>query len=129
MPVTPPTGIEHIIECVTDPDAEPSRLTLLRFLERVQLRDLERTRGWMGQEEQGAAAAGRGQEHDGPREAEWLIEHGLTGRSPAYVHVGGCWSGGRRSRGVPRDEALRALAQGVEPCPQCRPDTELGLLE
>ncbi|MET8575615.1 DUF6233 domain-containing protein [Streptomyces sp. NPDC005012] len=113
---------------MTDPDAEPSRLALLRFLERVQQRDLERTRRWIAQEEQRAEAV-RDRRADGSPEPEWLIEHGLTGRSPVYVHVGGCWSGGRRSRAVARDQARRALADGIQPCPQCRPDTELGLLE
>jgi hypothetical protein len=114
---------------VTDPDASPSRLALLRFLERVQQRDLERTRRWIEQEERRATADAGRRAHDSPPEAQWLIEHGLGSRSPVYVHVGGCWSGGRRSRGVAREGALRALADGVQPCPQCRPDTELGLLE
>lgn len=114
---------------MTESDAEPSRLALLRFLERVQLRDLERTRRWIAQEEQRAEVARRRADREGPPAAEWLVEHGLGGRSPVYVHVGGCWSGGRRSRGVAREQALRALAEGVQPCPQCRPDTELGLLE
>ncbi|MER5917075.1 DUF6233 domain-containing protein [Streptomyces sp. NPDC001982] len=33
---------------------------------------------------------------------------------------GGCWNAGRRSRGVPREQALRAPAADVPPCPQCR---------
>jgi len=40
---------KHRIEPVLDP--APSRLALLRFLERVQLRDLERTRQWIADEE------------------------------------------------------------------------------
>ncbi|WP_164540422.1 DUF6233 domain-containing protein [Streptomyces abyssomicinicus] len=114
---------------MTDPDAEPSRLALLRFLERVQERDLERTRRWIAQEERREAVTRERPAQGGRPAAQWLIEHGLSGRSPVYVHVGGCWSGGRRSHGVARDQALRALAEGVQPCPQCRPDTELGLLE
>ncbi|MEU3556072.1 DUF6233 domain-containing protein [Streptomyces fragilis] len=114
---------------MTESDAEPSRLALLRFLERVQLRDLERTRRWIVQEEQRMAVVRRRADRDGQPEAQWLVEHGLGGSSPVYVHVGGCWSGGRRSRAVAREQALRALAEGVQPCPQCRPDTELGLLE
>jgi hypothetical protein len=36
---------------------------------------------------------------------------------------------GKRHRGVPRDIALRALAEGVEACGHCRPDAELGYLD
>ncbi|UQA97584.1 DUF6233 domain-containing protein [Streptomyces halobius] len=34
---------------------------------------------------------------------------------------------GRRSRPVSRDQAMRALTEGVDPCALCRPDTELGI--
>ncbi|MFF4351447.1 DUF6233 domain-containing protein [Streptomyces sp. NPDC001530] len=62
--------------------------------------------------------------------ADWLIEQGLSGREPVYVHVGGCWNAGKRSRGVERDQAVRALAEGGVPaCPHCRPDTGLGILD
>jgi hypothetical protein len=43
--------------------------------------------------------------------------------------MGGCNMAGKRCRGVPRDLAMRALTEGVEACPHCRPDTELGYLE
>ncbi|MGW7824526.1 DUF6233 domain-containing protein [Streptomyces puniciscabiei] len=46
-----------------------------------------------------------------------------------YVHVGGCWNAGGRSKGVDRSTALRALAEGVAACPHCRPDTELRVLD
>ncbi|WP_306308384.1 DUF6233 domain-containing protein [Streptomyces sp. NL15-2K] len=46
-----------------------------------------------------------------------------------YVHVGDCWSTGKRSKVIERDKDLRALAEGVKPCPQCRPDTALGVLD
>ncbi|WP_336620688.1 DUF6233 domain-containing protein [Streptomyces sp. DH41] len=36
------------------------------------------------------------------------------------VHAGGCWNAGKRSAGISRDEARRALA-----CSHCRPDTGL----
>jgi hypothetical protein len=36
---------------------------------------------------------------------------------------------GKRSKGAARDQALRAITEGVTPCPHCRPDTELGLLD
>jgi hypothetical protein len=109
-----------------------SRLALLRFLERVQLRDLERTRRWIAQEERREAAErrhGTRVRREEQSRAEWLVERGLSGQAAVYVHAGGCWNTGRRSHGVTREEARRALTEGVPPCPQCRPDTELGLLD
>ena len=64
-----------------------------------------------------------------PPAPDWLIEQSLNGRQAVYVHVGGCHMAGKRSRGVDRGQALRALAEGVEACPHCRPDSELGYLE
>lgn len=60
---------------------------------------------------------------------DWLIEMGLGGRDPVYVHVGSCHMAGKRSRGVERDQALRAVTEGIDSCPHCRPDTELGVLD
>ncbi|MFG2517795.1 DUF6233 domain-containing protein [Streptomyces sp. NPDC048527] len=40
---------------------------------------------------------------------------GLGRRDPAYVHLGGCHVAGKRSRGVDRDQALRALTAGPTP--------------
>ncbi|MFE4574076.1 DUF6233 domain-containing protein [Paenibacillus chitinolyticus] len=64
-----------------------------------------------------------------PPAPDWLIEMGLGCRDPVYVHVGGCHMAGKRSRGVDRDQALRGLTEGVDACPHCRPDTELGVLD
>ncbi|MFI6854455.1 DUF6233 domain-containing protein [Streptomyces sp. NPDC050416] len=65
-----------------------------------------------------------------PAPPDWLIELGLNRDSPAVqVHVGDCWNAGKRTRGIRRDEALRALADGVKACGACRPDSELGFLE
>jgi hypothetical protein len=36
---------------------------------------------------------------------------------------------GNRAHGVSADVAVRALADGVEACPHCRPDTLLGVLD
>lgn len=65
-----------------------------------------------------------------PPVPDWLVEQAL-GRDtpPVYVHVGGCHMAGKRSKGVPRDAALRALVEGVAACSHCRPDSELGYLE
>lgn len=109
-------------------DSQPSRLALLRFLEKVQLQDLDRTRAWITAEEQRLAAEAA--RLPPPPPPDWLIEHGIgVGRSPVRVHAGGCWD--TRSRCLPadRDTARRALADGVEACTHCRPDTALGVLD
>lgn len=65
-----------------------------------------------------------------PAPPEWLLELGLNRDAPpVQVHVGGCWNSGKRVRGVSREDALRALAEGVKACSACRPDSELGFLE
>ncbi|MEU4655127.1 DUF6233 domain-containing protein [Streptomyces sp. NPDC023723] len=65
-----------------------------------------------------------------PPAPDWLLEAGLNRDAPAvYVHAGDCWYAGKRSRGVDRAVALRALAEGVTACSHCRPDSELGFLE
>jgi hypothetical protein len=106
----------------------PTRLDKLRFLERVQVGDLDRTRRWIAAEERRETERHRGAQARPPA-SDWLIEMGLGGRAPVYVHVGGCHMAGKRSRGVDRDQALRAVTEGVDACPHCRPDTELGILE
>jgi hypothetical protein len=112
---------------VTDP--VPTRLAQLRFLERVQLRDLERTRRWIAEEERREQERQRGLEARPPA-PDWLIEQSLSRDvPPVYVHVGGCHMAGKRSKGVPREDALRALTVGITACPHCRPDTELGVLD
>jgi hypothetical protein len=65
-----------------------------------------------------------------PPAPDWLIELGLNRDAPpVQVHVGHCWNAGKRHRGIRRDEALRALADGVKACGACRPDSELGFLD
>jgi hypothetical protein len=110
-------------------DSPPSRLDLLRFLERVQQQDLDRTRRWIAAEEQREEEKRRGEQRRPPA-PDWIIEQGLSRDTPpVYVHVGGCHMVGKRSKGAARDQAVRALTDGVTPCPHCRPDTELGLLD
>jgi hypothetical protein len=110
-------------------DSAASRLDQLLFLKRVQEADLERTRRWIADEERRQQERRRG-EQARPPAPDWLIERGLDGHSPAvYVHVGGCHMAGKRSRGVQRDQALRALAEGVDACTHCRPDSELGFID
>lgn len=110
-------------------DAQPSRLALLRFLERVQLKDLERTRGWIAAEEQRLAELSARLPPAPP--AEWELELDL-GRRPTTVHVGGCTMGGKgfRRQALTRDAALRALGvDHLQACEFCRPDVELGVLD
>ncbi|MEU6254027.1 DUF6233 domain-containing protein [Streptomyces sp. NPDC047043] len=110
-------------------DLVPSRLVLLRFLERVQERDLARTRRWIVGEERREAGRQRGIQARPPT-PEWLLDMGLNRRGPAlYVHVGDCWNAGRRGRAIGRDQARRALAEGVKACPQCQPDAAPGMLD
>ncbi|GGV45510.1 DUF6233 domain-containing protein [Streptomyces spectabilis] len=112
-----------------DTAPESPRLTALRFLERVQVGDLERTRRWIAAEEQRETERARGAAARPPT-PDWLLETGVgRDRLPVYVHVGGCHMAGKRSKGVDRGEALHKLAEGVEACPHCRPDKELGFLE
>lgn len=120
-------SLDHRIEHVNDP--APSRLALLRFLERVQLADLQRTQKWIADEERREAERQHGIDAR-PPQPDWLLEQSLSRDvPPVYVHVGGCWNAGKRSRGVSREQALRALTEGVDACPHCRPDSELGFLD
>ncbi|MFC8363993.1 DUF6233 domain-containing protein [Streptomyces griseorubiginosus] len=60
----------------------------------------------------------------------WLVEWRLPQRNAVDGHVGGCWNAGSRSGGVKHDHQVRrALVEGVTACPQCLPDTELGIID
>ncbi|MFJ9117449.1 DUF6233 domain-containing protein [Streptomyces sp. NPDC102394] len=43
-----------------------------------------------------------------PLAPDWLIERGLSRRNAVYVHVGDCWNAGSQSKGVGRDQPVRA---------------------
>lgn len=110
-------------------DSPASRLELLHFLERVQVGDLERTRGWIAAEEQRLAAEAA--RLPPPPPPDWELELDLS-RRPSVVHVGGCTMGGKgwRMRPITRDAALRALGVDQIPaCPYCSPDNVLGVLD
>ncbi|MFE5681707.1 DUF6233 domain-containing protein [Streptomyces sp. NPDC056512] len=109
-------------------DSPTSRLDMLRFARRIAVQQVEQIDRWIAAEERREAERQRG-EQARPPAPDWLIEMGLGGRDPVYVHVGGCHMAGKRSRGVERDQALRAVTEGVDACPHCRPDTELGVLD
>jgi hypothetical protein len=107
----------------------PPDLPRLRTLETWLAHTLDRVRQQIAALEQREAERQHG-EQTRPPEPDWLLERGLDGHAPAvYVHVGGCHMAGKRSRGVARDQALRAHADGVDACPHCRPDSELGYLD
>lgn len=107
----------------------PPDLSRLRTLETWLALTLERVRKQIADAEQRQREQQRGIEAR-PAPPDWLLERGLNRDSPPVaIHVGGCWDAGKRSRGITRDEALRALADGVKPCIQCRPDSELGFLD
>ncbi|EGJ77680.1 hypothetical protein STTU_4891 [Streptomyces sp. Tu6071] len=112
--------------------SEPSRLDLLRFAYRVveqQARaSLAQIAGWIAvEEERERAVAAR--EASRPTPPEWVAELSIgKDRRPILVHLGGCHMIGKRSRGITRDQTLRALAEGVEACDHCRPDAALGWL-
>jgi hypothetical protein len=111
---------------------EPSRLELLRFLERIQLRDLARTRAWIATEEQRAAAeAARKPPALPPEPPEWGLERSpLHGHPPLMLHTGPCWRPRRPVEALTRDQAIRMLVeQNLPACELCRPDTALGVLE
>ncbi|MFF1416540.1 DUF6233 domain-containing protein [Streptomyces sp. NPDC058280] len=104
------------------------RLEALRFLRRVQARDLARTDRWIAAEEGRAAEVAA--RRPPPAPPEWLIERGIdTHRSPVAVHAGDCRMTGTSTRPITREQAMEALVEhGIRPCPLCRPDTALGVL-
>ncbi|KOU62095.1 hypothetical protein ADK57_25595 [Streptomyces sp. MMG1533] len=100
----------------------------LRTLETWLALTLDQVRAAIAAAEQRDAERQHG-EQTRPPAPDWLLELGLNRDSPpVQVHAGGCWNAGKRSRGIAREEALRALADGVKACGACRPDTELGFL-
>ncbi|MET7535733.1 DUF6233 domain-containing protein [Streptomyces sp. NPDC058293] len=108
-------------------DSSTPRLDMLRFARRIAVQQVEQIDRWIAAEERRETERRHGEQARPP--PDWLIETGLGGRDPVYVHVGGCHMAGKRSRGVDRDQALRKMTEGVAACPHCRPGTELGVLD
>jgi hypothetical protein len=107
----------------------PPDLPRLRTLETWLAYTLDRVRRQIGALERQELERQRG-EQARPPAPDWVLELGLNRDSPpVYVHEGGCWSTGKRARGVSRETALRALVEGVPACPHCRPDSALGYLD
>ena len=105
----------------------PPDLPRLRTLETWLVLTLERVRRQIEDAERRERERQRGIAAR-PPEPEWRLEGGRH-PGPLFVHVGSCWDGRKRSRGITREQARRALAEGVRACPQCNPDAELRFLE
>ncbi|MEU0087203.1 DUF6233 domain-containing protein [Streptomyces sp. NPDC006274] len=105
-----------------------NRLEVLRFLRRVQEQQLQQTDRWIAQEQQRAAAAACAERTRPPADPGFVVSHGIgADRRPFEVHVGDCRMA-KRTKPISPEQARRTLADGVEACQFCRPDTELGLL-
>jgi hypothetical protein len=113
-------------------DQQLSRLDALRFARRVieqhTARQLATIDQWIADEERRQTEQRQGEESRPPA-AEWLLELGLNRDHTVYVHRGGCWNAGERSRGVDEAEARQALTAGVPACPNCQPDSAPGHLD
>ncbi|MFE7358340.1 DUF6233 domain-containing protein [Streptomyces sp. NPDC057543] len=105
-----------------------SRLQKLRFLRRVQQRQLAQTDRWIEQEERRQAALAERQPP--PPLPDWVVEQGIgEGRRAIGVHQGFCRPSGTRVKAISRDQAVSLLAEdSALACQLCRPDTALGLL-
>lgn len=119
---SPPHTIEHVNDL-------PPDLPRLRTLETWLLYTLDRVQRQIADAERREAERQRG-EQARPAPPDWLLELGLNRSAPpVQLHVGDCWNSGKRRRDISRDDALRALADGVKACGACRPDSKLGYLD
>ncbi|MDT0567893.1 DUF6233 domain-containing protein [Streptomyces sp. DSM 3412] len=106
----------------------PDYLARLRVVDAYLRHQLDQIGRWIAEEERKVAAAEA--RRPPPPPPDWLIERGIgVGRPPMYVHVGDCHMARGMRRGVDQAQARRALAEGVEACSHCRPDTALGIVE
>ncbi|MBV7701040.1 DUF6233 domain-containing protein [Streptomyces sp. TRM70350] len=65
-----------------------------------------------------------------PPPPPYRIQRGLDAtRTPVAVHLGTCVLAGKGAAGASEQAARRALADQVEACAVCRPDTELGMID
>ncbi|MFJ1580429.1 DUF6233 domain-containing protein [Streptomyces sp. NPDC088182] len=107
---------------------ESSRLDALRFLEKVQLRDLERTRRWIAAEE--GRAAETAARRPPPAPPEWVAERGISAnREPIAIHAGTCTMARGMLQPLTRQQAVEGLEHGIRPCELCRPERDLGVLD
>lgn len=111
----------------------PSELELLYFARRVVVQQatsaLAQLDGWIEAAAQREAAKRHTQEAH-PAPPDWLLQNNLGGARPAFVHTGDCPKvAGERWRPVTEQQAREALREQVPPCPLCRPETALGILD
>jgi hypothetical protein len=109
--------------------SEPSRLDQLHFLRRYLLQELARVDDWIAREEERTAAMAR---RTPPPPPDWVIAYQRSGTGPVAegVHVGDCRMAAGRTQAATREQAIRALTvDAVPPCPYCRPDSDLGVLD
>ena len=106
----------------------PPDLPRLRTLETWLAHTLDRVRQQIAAAEQREAERQRGIAARPPR-PDWLIQNGIGEGGPVCIHAGDCHMAGKRIRGISREQALRSLAEGVDACPHCRPDSMLGYLD
>lgn len=104
----------------------PPDLPRLRVLETWLQLTLDQTRQAIAVAEQREAQQQRAVP---PPPPDWVAQLSIgTDVHPVAVHIGGCGAAGRRARPISREQAVRALTEGIEACDLCRPDTELGIL-
>lgn len=105
----------HINERVIDLPPGLPRLRTLRTWHAMWIQRLDEAIADAGRRE---AEQIRG-EQARPPAPDWFIKQSLDGRADVYVHVGGCYMAGKRSRGVSQDQARRALYEQVDARPHC----------
>lgn len=110
------------------PDSLPPDLLRLRALETWHAMWLGRIREAIAAAEAVEERAARGAARRALPAAGWKVEaqRMMADGAPWRVHHGDCAMG--KGRACSRDEARRLLAEGVDPCPYCRPDAGLGVL-
>ncbi|MFD3516260.1 DUF6233 domain-containing protein [Streptomyces sp. NPDC058657] len=106
----------------------PPDLPRLLTLETWHAMQLERIRAAIRVAEEAEVSRRREEELLAQPAPEWLAESSPAG-GPGAVHRGDCGLHGGRVKGIGIDAARRAIVEGAEPCPACRPETALGLLD
>ncbi|MEW2393140.1 DUF6233 domain-containing protein [Streptomyces venezuelae] len=103
------------------------RLETLRTWHAMWLDRIDSKIAWVREEQEQQARAARQRERRAP---DWIVELGIgRGSPPIEVHRGDCHAAGKKRKPITRDEARRALAEGIRACTHCQPDAELRMLE
>ncbi|MBA4865946.1 hypothetical protein H1V43_32300 [Streptomyces sp. PSKA54] len=106
----------------------PPDLPRLRTLETWLRLQLDTVRTAIRQAERREQERQRG-EQQRPPAPDWVVQMSIGSQHPMAVHVGGCHMAGKHQRGISREQALRARAEGVDGCGHCGVDAELGFLD